>query len=398
MPDSGPSKKKIHKYSIYCKVMAALGLMLVVSVVFQGITEASLVRRIADGCPILSAILHFFQSISSVDAVLKSAETIGFCSILIAWIYAALDKTDFGFRYGDLLEEIYPRYHWLVLEHLLAILACVWLAKTHMLANAVLALLIALMGCWLQWYALKNIILSANDRRRVAVDRWNRLNQAALSKNGIDGLTVNLYRMAAIIPLGTSDYCEKMQKAFSDALLLWVEHGWSNNLLERRNLLMDITKIWDALLCAKSENEQRFLIRSTLENCRGSAYLNVVSTGFALWLYQDHLKRSASDQHLSQEDILDTVAAHFSVLEVRDFFQQETNITFYWNAVFTLIVWMHFLYRNIGLRNSLFSLSPKVATVEHNDEAVFFAAIQAVFPQDDWEDFFYRAYRQVFGP
>ncbi len=397
MPDSGSSKKKIHKYSIYCKVMVTLGVMLVVSVVFQGIKATSLVRWIADGCPILSDILNFFQSISSVDAVLKSAETIGFCSILIAWIYAALDKTDFGFRYGDLLEEIYPSYHWFVLEHLFAILTCVWLAKSQLLANAALALLIVLMGCWLQWYALKNIILSANDRRRVAVDRWNRLNKKALNENGIDGLSVNLYRMAAIIPLGTSNHCEDMQKAFSDALLLWVKEGWSYNLLEQRNLLMDVSKIWDTLLCAKSENEQRFLVRSVLKNCKDSAYLNIVSTGFALWLYQDHMKYGAGDQNLSKEDILDTIAARFSILEVRDFFQQETNITFYWNTVFTLIAWMHFLYRNIGLCRSLSSLSPDAVAVECDDKSVFFAAIQVVFPQDDCERLFYRAWGQVFG-
>lgn len=397
MADSRPSNKKIHKYAVYRTVMLVLGVMLVTSVVFQGITDMSLLRWFAGGCSILSAILSFFQPLISADAVLKSAETIGFCSILIAWIYAALDKTDFGFRYGDLLEELYPRYHWLVLEHLLAILACVWLAKLSMLTNAMLALLVVLMGCWLQWYALKNIVLSTEERRRVAVDRWNRLNKEALVQNGADGLIGNLYDMAAVISLGTSDSCTKIQKAFSEALLLWVQNGWSYNLLERRNLLIDITKIWDTLLCARPENEQRFLVRSILKNCRNSAYLNVVSTGFALWVYQYHLKRCAGDPNLSQEDILDIIAARLSALEVRDFFQQETNITFYWNAVFTMIVWMHFLYGNVGLRSSLFSLCPEEVPAESRDEGVFYAAIQSVFSQEDWEEFFYRAYRQVFG-
>ena len=109
------------------------------------------------------------------------------------------------------------------------------------------------------------------------------------------------------------------------------------------------------------------------------------------------MKYGAGDQNLSKEDILDTIAARFSILEVRDFFQQETNITFYWNTVFTLIAWMHFLYRNIGLCRSLSSLSPDAVAVECDDKSVFFAAIQVVFPQDDCERLFYRAWGQVFG-
>lgn len=157
-------RKKRYCYVVYCLCVALIWLLLLVSLRFELFTGQGIVAHIFPKSPPIPIL--------NIEAVKETAKTIGFGSIVIAWIYATLDKDELGYKYGDLLRAVYPVYPRFVLSHLIAILLCAWLVESKMLESALISLSIVIVGGIIHWRALSTLVLVSSKRKKIAIDVW----------------------------------------------------------------------------------------------------------------------------------------------------------------------------------------------------------------------------------
>ena len=139
------------------------------------------------------------------------AETIGFGSILLAWIYAVLDKQELGFRYSKLLRAVYPAYHRFVIAHLVAILLCVGLSEVGAVDVALVALTIVFWSGFIHCKAMFLLIFKSNDRRRAAADEW----EQRLIRNKVDGSYLSdLCNVTNVLDLETDPAAQRIRSYF----------------------------------------------------------------------------------------------------------------------------------------------------------------------------------------
>ena len=252
---------------------------------FFAAVNADAVLKIADSTKLYIVVRHLLAVINT-DAVLKIAEAIGLSSIPIACIYASLDKIELGFSYRELLKHLFPCYNWFAMIHLISVLCCMWLATVKLLESSVLALIIILVGCLLQWDILDNILLSTEKRRKIALHYWRNLVGQNKTEE-IDYLQFVVLRMADSISVSTDKSYKEVLNTFSIITCEFV-NVWVNKYdavqKGKWELIRQIENIWKHLLVRKDIHEQILFSAEVLKQCIEDKNYDLVCAGYVICL------------------------------------------------------------------------------------------------------------------
>lgn len=408
-------KNQRYWYILYCLSVVALWVLLAISLTCEVLTGSSVSAHLF----FLRQMPHFLN----LTAVRRTAETVGFGSILIAWLYASLDKEELGLTYSDLLRAVYPTYSRFVIGHLIAMLSCVWCAESGMLEGALLSLLLILMGVVIHWRALSSLVYKPARRRQAAIDEWNRkIDEWDETECGDQDSKAShqsvFYDIADVLSIHDRDSAQQMQRCFARALFRFTaayhqetdkgkeKTDTDGERMHRAQLLTDVSHLWDRAAGRRTGGERVLMLDGVLRSCiqesREEAELGPICAGCVLWLYRscaDTAKGTALPQEarlLRLRDDLDSVRARFRGSE-------GSPVVRYIDEVFTLLVWIHFLNKEIRLQEKFFVFSPRKPQEDpQRDQALLEAAAISVFPYSDQAErehlnrLLEIAYRQMF--
>lgn len=197
-----------------------------------------------------------FITAASIRSV---AETIGFGSILLVWIYAVLDKQELGLRYSSLLRAVYPAYHCFVIAHLVAVLLCVGLSEVGAVDVSLVALAIVFWSGFIHCKAMFLLIFKSKDRRRAAADKW----EQQLIGNKVDRSYLSeLCNVTNVLGLETDPAAQRIRSYFYCGLVRYamsIEDYSSAGEKEIQRVLSDLAQVWDLLLHPRT-NSERLLV------------------------------------------------------------------------------------------------------------------------------------------
>lgn len=192
------------------------------------------------------------------------ADTIGFGSILLVWIYAVLDKQELGFRYSKLLRAVYPHYHYFVVFHLLAILLCIGLSEAGVVDIALIALIILFLGDIIHCKAMFLLIFKSKDRRRAAADEW----EQRLIRNNVDRSYLSeLCNVTNVLDLETDPAAQRIRSYFYCGLARYamsIDDYSSASEEEIQRVLSDLAQVWNLLLRPRTNSERLLLAGEVL--------------------------------------------------------------------------------------------------------------------------------------
>lgn len=219
-----------------------------------------------EGESFLQEVLEKYRLIQFVPAasVRTMAETVGFGSILLVWVYSILDKQELGLRYSVLLQSLYPAYFYFVVSHFLAMLLCVGLSGMPMIDGALLALLIVIGGGILQGKALSILVFNSEKRRWAAANVWEK----RLCMHPVDGWYYHeLCSAAAVINLERDDAVQRILRYFYQGLCRYITAVWPKNSGADKQIqcvLLNLAHIWEEVLRARTDNERLALAQDIL--------------------------------------------------------------------------------------------------------------------------------------
>ena len=279
-----------------------LGVLLLISIgieLFAGLSGCALLRKTFVWMdPFFVVLSPFFCAAS----VLKVAETIGVCSILVAWIYAALDKTELGIRYGELVRRELLGYHGYVAVHFVSVLLCLWLSKAGMTESAVLALCGVLYASLLQWKVLHGVILSSEHRRGLALGVWDSRVEAAQNSEEVKAIALDM--IDVITERGAAEAAPLLEKLVSVVLEYGqrcrTEHGIDGLELA----VEDVAWFWGRLLQGTEKSERIYMARDLFSCCGGNGCdYGVICAGYVLWQLNDAIMRGNQTGKTEEETL-----------------------------------------------------------------------------------------------
>lgn len=288
--------------------LIVLGVLLLISVgieLFAGSSGCALLRKTFVWTdPFFDVLSSFFCTAS----VLKVAETIGVCSILVAWIYAALDKTELGIRYDELVRRKLPGYHGYVAVHFVGVLLCLWLSTAGMTEGAVLALCGVLYASLLQWKVLYGVVLSSGHRRELALGVWDSRAETAQSAEEVKAVALDM--IGVIAGQGAAETAPLMEKLVAVVLEYGrrcrTEHGASGLELA----VEDVSWFWGRLLRGTEKSERIYTARDLFSCCGGDGHdYGVICAGYVLWRLNDAIMRGNQTGRTEAETLSEVLNA-----------------------------------------------------------------------------------------
>lgn len=327
-------------------VFCVLGILLFVSMVFEFFTGASFcawlrMNNVWADC-FIGALAPFFHA----DSVLKVAETIGVCSILIAWIYASLDKVELGICYEELVRKKLRGYHYYVAVHFVCVLLCLWLCKAEMVAASVVALCgVACTSC-LQWKVLNSVVLSSAHRRELAMSVWrSRVKESA--QNAAESKKLALNMISVIAGKGSTETLP-LQREFITVVKNYVKQCRTEDVdggLERA--VEDAAWFWDRLLGGAGKSEQIYRARGLFLCCDGDGDdYGAISAGYVLWLMNDTIMRG-EQANKSPEKALDEVRNSLGILARGKIERDMPDLLRDWHMIFAMTFYQYVFRRTI---------------------------------------------------
>lgn len=270
--------------------LIVLGVLLLITIVIELVNGSGGCALLRKNFVWMDSFLTALSTLFCADSVLKVAETIGMCSILVAWIYAALDKTELGIRYNKLVQRELPGYHGYVVVHFVGVLLCLWLSTARMTVSAVLALCGVLYASLLQWKVLYGVVLSSEHRRGLVLDVWNSRVETAQSAEEVK--TVALDMIDVIAGQGASETAPLIDRLVAVVLeyeqRCRKEHGAGG--LEFA--VEDAAWFWDRLLQGTEKSERIYMARDLFSCCGGDRRdYGVICAGYVLWRMNDTIMR-----------------------------------------------------------------------------------------------------------
>ena len=403
--------KKRYWYIFYCRCVVFLWTLLAISLSCEALTGSSVTAH----------LLHIqtLPVILNVNAVRRTAETVGFGSILIAWLYAALDKEELGFKYSDLLRAVYPTYSRFVIGHLIAMLLCVWLSESGMLEGALLSLAVIVMGGFIHWRALSSLVFKSYRRKRIAIDEWSReIEEWDERKEGEEDLERHhqsvLCGIADVLSIHDRDSAQEMQRCFARALCKFTDgfvcdkkaaqdYCWKK-VQQQMQVLSEISHLWDRAARGRTEGERSLMLDGILRACleetaergggRAEALMGPVCAGCVLWLYKSCAGAEVEDATLQETRLL-RLRKELDAIRARFCGRAGDLVIRYIDEVFTLLAWMHFLNGESHLLGKFFVFSPDW---EMRDDFLLQAVAGCAFPIPVCRANFETALQQTFVP
>ena len=200
----------------------------------------------------------------TADSIRSVAETIGFGSILLVWVYAVLDKQELGFRYSKLLRDVYPCYHLFVIAHLSAILLCIGMSEAGVVYIALIALIIVFWGDIIHIKAMFLLIFQSENRRRAAADAW----EQRLIRNEVDRSYLSeLCNITNVLSLETDPAAQRIRSYFYCGLLRYAMSIKDYSSAAEGNIqqiLSELAQVWDLLLRPRTNSERLLLAGEVL--------------------------------------------------------------------------------------------------------------------------------------
>lgn len=379
-------ENKRYAYIIYCGGVIFLWILLLISLFSELTTNSSFIGN----------FFTFQHPFFNIAAIKKTAETVGFGSVLIAWIYAVLDKEELGFQYSDLLRAVYPAYHYFVLGHLAAILLCVWLAESGMMEGALISLAIVSTGCVIHWKALSSLVFISSKRKNIAINEWSRKVSEWDVKDSADEdfrHQAILYGISDVLSVHDRDSSEKLQCYLAQALSKFISTFREETEEHRKQILLNISHLWDRIMRDRTTSERSLLLDSILRAClRETSDIGPICAGYILWLYKNCADIKNLDKDIRpQEANLLQLRNELSTMQIR--FCDQDKLVQSTGTVFTLMVWMHFLCGEIYLSRDYFLSFPYGD--DGKSRELLQAAAGCVFPTSKCKLYFEMAFQQT---
>ena len=342
-----------------------------------------------------SGIARFITA-ASIRSV---AETIGFGSILLAWIYAVLDKQELGFRYSKLLRAVYPAYHFFVIAHLVAILLCVGLSEAGAVDVALVALAIVFWSGFIHCKAMFLLIFKSKDRRRAAADAW----EQRLIRNKAEGSYLSeLCNVTNVLGLETDPAAQRIRSYFYCGLVRYamsIEDYSSAGEKEIKRVLSDLAQVWNLLLRPRTNSERLLLagevlgmansqdakrLRSERPECLGLVCLAYVICVYRLC--------DEGNVEANEEDAIRRTNRQLKLTCLRCDSQEMIN---YLLISKQLLAWMSFYANRIPFDTSLFMETDKCECP--GDKEMLYAMICLLLPDWGRKNDFDVIYSQLFS-
>ncbi|WP_297202020.1 hypothetical protein [uncultured Flavonifractor sp.] len=327
------------------------------------------------------------------------ADTIGFGSILLVWIYAVLDKQELGFRYSKLLGDVYPRYHFFVIGHLLAILLCIGMSEAGVVDIALIALIIVFWGDIIHFKAMFLLIFQSEDRRRAAADAWE---QRLIRNKAEVSYLSELCNVTNVLGLETDPAAQRIRSYFYCGLVRYamsIEDYSSAGEKEIKRVLSDLAQVWNLLLRPRTNSERLLLagevlgmansqdakrLRSERPECLGLVCLAYVICVYRLC--------DEGNVEANEEDAIRRTNRQLKLTCLRCDSQEMIN---YLLISKQLLAWMSFYANRIPFDTSLFMETDKCECP--GDKEMLYAMICLLLPDWGRKNDFDVIYSQLFS-
>lgn len=252
------------KYPVYCGITVLFWCLLVILLLQHYIQGENFLDQL-----LVATRLIMFVSISSIQNV---AETVGFGSFLLVWIYAALDRQELGLRCSSLLQSLYPAYYIFLISHLISMLLCIALCSVGIIGGALLALCIVIWGGGLHVRVLSILIFNSERRRWAAANVWERRLLHAVVD---DTYLHEICAAAAVLTLEKDSATQRILRYFHQGLFRYVGSIYWDMQTEPRaaqNALMNLAQVWENLLLQRTEQERMALATDLLSRTAGGTH------------------------------------------------------------------------------------------------------------------------------
>lgn len=252
-------------------------------------------------------------------AIFEITRSIGFTSLLVAWIYTNLGKTEYGFKYGELLRKAYPGYHIIVLIHFGSVILTMWLSLNRYCFYAAYTLLILCLCCFIHWIILSCLIYNPENRRKIAVNIW----YDSILKN--EGQDISKYmdtiqsisnQIVALKGTNTEEIYQCFLQAV-DKLICAIKSTYKGQCKNQqyKSILLIIKNIWDKLFNNVDNNtgdiiksaERQIIISDifalSIMNPQkdDDENLGLLYLGYFLWVYAYYSMKIKNSSSMSKE-------------------------------------------------------------------------------------------------
>lgn len=272
----------------------------------------------------------------TIQAVVK---TIGVGSILVAWIYAALDKRELGVRYSDFIDRFCNHYHIFTIVYIFSVLICVWLTGCGMVEAGVASMLLVLLGIALQAAVFIGFVQDKDQRKKYALEYWEQKMQGSLTLEEIANLENNIL-------FDDSGTCDKMCTMRNSGLIKYMQQ-------HKECAILDLSYSWENLLRGKNRSQQMLLIHSSYREICDRKRLDkenifIFCSSYIFWRYREQNIKLNSWQdspkliHYILED----------VQQIREKLTSESETRDCMELVYNLLAWTCFFSRKSSFFNS----------------------------------------------
>lgn len=377
-------EKEKTKYCVVLFLMGFLFLVLCCSLWLVCWNGRSIISFIKLKLPCLQSSLESLRGVVTGEAIFKLGEALGIGSILLVWIYNSLDKKEMGTLYSELLEEICPRYYIFVLIHLGSFGVCLWMAKAEKIATASLALLILVIGSFLQCRILKRFVLSPENRKQIALHRWEGLVYQKEKEEGEkeeERLRELIYSMATAVVLDAGSHCEELLEIIVKAIQRYIEVRDPKSSEDWKWVLLDIAGFWNDILGKRSANDQTVILRKIIRSCSVVGTKEALCIGYVLWRYDWRIRKT--DYEMKLQRPIEALASEVAILTERTFARgNDSDEIFYcFQAAFCMLIKIHTEQETIDGGNEFSKLIPQ-GEEDTLKKTLLYGFAQAVFSKD----------------
>lgn len=295
------------------------------------------------------------------EAILKVAETIGFGSILIAWVYGSLDNINAGVKNRKLLPYVCANYHYIVVIHLVSILLCIGLCKVHAVDAAFVALLLVFFGGIAHWSVISALVFHTDECLIAAKAYWlDKIEKNIPPFNKTVDVACEISRMLSTCDITLYDmYLELFYESCMNLSLVKESH----DDLKVENAILNVSKAFENTFVSSTDRHFRLqrdflqFLQQKLDTGANVSFSQtlIICSGFlhsSIHYYVKETNNAGEQMEKHLEELLNAISELCSYLN--DNHQSQTNtgqtntvslntsVSLDVHMIFTYTMWMYF--------------------------------------------------------